>query len=303
MDILKIETFLAIVKLKSISKAADSLFVSQATVSQRLNSLEEIVGFPLIERSKGARSIELTPHGERFVHIAHKWMDLFNDMKSQMAAERKLRLSVGYTESMIIHLFAPFYRSLINNENSTQFDLVLRTERSTEIHKMIVGRELDVGFVYSLHPDSNILTVPLFSEPLVVISLSNYGDGKAGLHPSQLDERHEIYTKWSVDFQAWHQNNWSSSISPYMTLDSEYTIVDYLDPDGLWAIVPTSVAILSKKQNPNIMIYDLLGKPPSRICYKITHRLPRESRKNTLEIFSKLMADFIRSHTDLSLFD
>ena len=304
MDILKIQTFLAIVKFKNISKAADSLFIAQATASQRLSALEETVGFTLIERNRGTRSVELTSKGEQFIIIAHKWMDLFSDMKSQLNAEQKLHLAIGYTESMNIHLFTPFYKSLIHNDKGPDFDLILKTERSTEIHKMIENRELDVGFVYSLHPNSNILITPLFFEPLYVISLSSsYGDHEMELNPSELDRHCEIYTNWSKDFQAWHQNYWDSSITPYMILDSEYIIIDYLDSERLWAIVPWSVAALSQKQNPLIKISKLTVSPPARICYKISHKMPRESRIHTLTLFSSLMAEYIAEQTDLSLFD
>lgn len=304
MDILKIETFLTIVKAKSITKAADSLFVSQATVSQRLNALEEEVGFALLERSKGIRTIKLTSKGEQFILIAHKWMDLFNDMETQIGTEQKLSLAVGYTESMNIHLFSPLYKGLIRGEKGKIFDLTLRTERSTEIHKMIENRELDMGFVYSLHPNNNLLLTPLFFEPLSVISLcTNPEETKTEYHPSELDPRYEIYTNWSSEFQAWHQNFWNSSIPPFMVLDSEYTIVDYLDAENLWAIVPKSVAVLSMKQNPHLKAYKLLEKPPARVCYKISHKLPKESRKNSLMIFSNLLKEYIAEQTDLSLFD
>lgn len=304
MDILKIETFLTIVKAKSISKAADSLFVSQATVSQRLNALEEELGVALLERSKGIRAIKLTPKGEQFILIAHKWMDLFNDMESQLGAEQKLSLAIGYTESMIIHLFAPLYKSLLRGERGKVFDLTLRTERSTEIHKMIENRELDIGFVYSLHPSNNLLITPLFFEPLFVITLGNNPNNmKTAYHPSELDPQFEIYTNWSSDFQAWHQNFWNSAVQPYMVLDSEYSINDYLDSENLWAIVPKSVADMCQKLNPAIYVYKLLEKPPARVCYKISHTLPRESRKKGLALFSNLMTEYIANETVLSLFD
>lgn len=50
MDKDLIETFLAIVDLKTVSGAADILYVSQSTVSHRLNSLEEYLGCALFER-------------------------------------------------------------------------------------------------------------------------------------------------------------------------------------------------------------------------------------------------------------
>jgi DNA-binding transcriptional LysR family regulator len=311
MDIHSIETFLTIVKAKNISRAANLLFLSQATVSQRLNALEGELGFALLERSKGVRSIKLTPKGEKFLLVAYRLMDLYNDIESHVNSEQRLPLSIGYTESINIHVFSQLYKSLLRGEKGMVFDLKLRTERSTEIHKMIENRELDLGFVYSLHPQNNILITPLFREPLCVITLGRESsDLKKEYHPSELDPRHELYSNWSGDFQAWHQNFWDSSIPPYMELDSEYSVIDYLDSGELWAIVPESVANMAHRLDPRYQTSVLLEKPPARICYMISHKLPKESRKNSLKIFSRLLTDYIREETDyiaeqadLSLFD
>lgn len=88
-----------------------------------------------------------------------------------------------------------------------------------------------------------------------------------------------------------------------MVLDSEYIILDYLDSDKLWAIVPKSVALLVNKLNPDIGIYKLLENPPARVCYKISHKLPKESRKSSVTLFSTLLTKYIAEQADLSLFD
>lgn len=67
MNLAEIETFLTIVNTKSITRTADLLFLSQPTVSHRLNSLENELGFPLVIRNKGHKQVELTPKGMDFV--------------------------------------------------------------------------------------------------------------------------------------------------------------------------------------------------------------------------------------------
>lgn len=51
MNLAEIETFLTIVNTKSITKTADLLFLSQPTVSHRLTSLENELGFSLVIRN------------------------------------------------------------------------------------------------------------------------------------------------------------------------------------------------------------------------------------------------------------
>ena len=62
----EIKTFIKIVKYRSISKAAKKLYLTQSTVSHRINVLEEELGVKLIIRRKGYRSIESTHDGEAF---------------------------------------------------------------------------------------------------------------------------------------------------------------------------------------------------------------------------------------------
>ncbi len=65
-----IEAFLAIVKTENLSKAAEFLHLSQATVSYRLKTLEQEMGGLLVERRKGVSQIRLTPKGANFFYIA-----------------------------------------------------------------------------------------------------------------------------------------------------------------------------------------------------------------------------------------
>lgn len=52
MEYKQIEAFLAIVDQKNITKAADSLFVSQSALSCRLKSLEAELGCQFFEKAK-----------------------------------------------------------------------------------------------------------------------------------------------------------------------------------------------------------------------------------------------------------
>ena len=64
-----IHTFLTIASSSSLSKAAESLFVSQPALSHRLSALEEELGTELIIRRKGSRTLELTDAGQRLSQL------------------------------------------------------------------------------------------------------------------------------------------------------------------------------------------------------------------------------------------
>lgn len=69
-----IEAFLAVVKYKTLTKAAESIHISQPALSKRILQLETELGEQLISRRKGQRSIDLTEKGIAFVPLANRFM-------------------------------------------------------------------------------------------------------------------------------------------------------------------------------------------------------------------------------------
>ena len=297
MDIQQLETFINIVNTGSISGAARNMFISQPTISHRLKTLEKEIGMDLIERTPGVRDIRLTQSGKQFISIAYQLIDMWKSLEMLNDVQHTLPVSLGWAESVNIQLFSELYKPLIRGDKGPVFNLSIITERSREIHKMIENRDLDIGFVYSLHPSSNVLITPLFSEQMLVVKHPGRKDsGRTLFHTNELNPQHEIYTRWSNEYDMWHQNMWPASALPFITLDSEYLICDYLDDPDLWAIVPRSVASHLQKTSPGLCIYEISGKPPERVCYKIVHRHPNVSRSSSIDLFSTFLTGFINAH-------
>ncbi len=84
-----------VLKAKSITKAADNLFISRQTISNSLNQLEEELGYPLLIRKKDG--VELTPDGmlfhDRLIQVIESSGNLMQDM-----------LEYGKTYRLPLHL-------------------------------------------------------------------------------------------------------------------------------------------------------------------------------------------------------
>ena len=64
MNTKQIEYFLAVAEELSFTRAAEKLYVSQTAVTQQIQSLEELIGVKLLNRTK--KKVELTPAGQIF---------------------------------------------------------------------------------------------------------------------------------------------------------------------------------------------------------------------------------------------
>jgi len=69
-DFSKIETFFAVVKEKSFSKAAQVLGISQPAVTQQIKNIEAHLGAPIVERKKNGT--KLTKEGKELYRIAKR---------------------------------------------------------------------------------------------------------------------------------------------------------------------------------------------------------------------------------------
>ena len=79
----QIQTFMEVARQRSVSKAAERLFVTQPAVSMQLRQLEEAFGLALVEPT--GRNIMLTDAGEVFLTHATTAMGQFRDLEALMA--------------------------------------------------------------------------------------------------------------------------------------------------------------------------------------------------------------------------
>ena len=90
MTNLDIETFWAVVQHGTMTAAAEALYITQPTLSMRIRALEERVGTPLFERSKGQRHITLTAAGQKFLTLAQRWQQLLSETETLAELEQWL---------------------------------------------------------------------------------------------------------------------------------------------------------------------------------------------------------------------
>jgi DNA-binding transcriptional LysR family regulator len=74
MNLRFVEAFYWVATLRSVSRAAEKLFITQSAMSSRIASLEEELGTLLLDRRD--KSFRLTIAGSRFLTHAQKLLEL-----------------------------------------------------------------------------------------------------------------------------------------------------------------------------------------------------------------------------------
>lgn len=98
MDLYQLETFVAVTRARSITRASELLHLSQPAVSAHIKALEEALGLALFERT--SRGMHLTSHGERLLAKAEQTLAAHRELMAEATRLKgrltgKLRLGAG----------------------------------------------------------------------------------------------------------------------------------------------------------------------------------------------------------------
>ena len=124
MTAVDIEVFLSVCRHKNISKAAEALHITQATLSIRLKALEDELGCLLLIRGKGKRSLSLTAQGQAFYQLALQHRDLMQKMVSVNQSALQETLQISAINSVGNYLLPPVLKRFL--EKYPQMGLTVR---------------------------------------------------------------------------------------------------------------------------------------------------------------------------------
>ncbi len=129
MNLRFVEAFYWVVSLKSVSRAAEKLFITQSAMSSRISTLEEELGVLLLDRSD--KQFRLTVAGMRFFNHAQKLLALQRDIKREMSAaggsqNAAVSLRIGVIESVLHSWLIDWIGHM--RKSSPDFELELTVE-------------------------------------------------------------------------------------------------------------------------------------------------------------------------------
>ena len=175
LDLNSCITFLTVAKAKSISKAANTLHVSQPAVSYNIKILEERLGCKLFIRT--AKGVELTADANKlmyYVENAYNTLQtgfkMLNDSNDLLRGE----IRIGVPTHICIFLIADIIEMFKENYPGIKFSIVNRS--TAEMVDMLEKRELDlIVDSYPINSSKEDITiVDLFDVDNCFVASSKY---------------------------------------------------------------------------------------------------------------------------------
>jgi DNA-binding transcriptional LysR family regulator len=224
MDISELEAFWWIAQTGSFNRAAERLYLTQPSVTARIQSLEKSLGQQLFERRpRGVRLTDagrvLLPHAERILQDVRRARQAISDLQSATGGTLSLgsALTVStYTLPEMLQQFKSKYPAV---------EIAVRTGRSNQIQQLVLEDVVTLGLVHTpLAPHPDIQWITLFDEPIVLVVHPSHPLAREHrISPKQVaseamitPDRHSGY--WSLVERFWASQGLTPRIA--MELDS-----------------------------------------------------------------------------------
>lgn len=147
MDTRQMEYIIQISEERSITKAAEKLFITQSALNQQLQKLEKELGLPLFVRTRS--DWHLTPAGEIYVNTARQILNLKKDAYSQIQ-DLKMKagtgvFSLGLIPERGVNMFTAIYPEFHRKFPDIRIEPVECNVRTMQ--NLITRNELDLGLI------------------------------------------------------------------------------------------------------------------------------------------------------------
>lgn len=164
-----VQSFLVLAEELNFRRSADRLHLDQSALTRRIQKLEHLLGFRLLERS--TREVALTQAGRSFyednAHILQRYGESIQAAR-RIAEGKAGQLRLGYMAFAATELMPAAVARF--RQLHPHVDLGLRYIRTQGQKIALANDEIDLGYMIGPFDHPEYHSVPLSSEPLYVVT-------------------------------------------------------------------------------------------------------------------------------------
>ncbi len=180
--------FKEVARLKSMSKAAETLYISQPTISQKIQEIESYYNIKLFQRF--SKSLGISEEGEIFLEHVDKILNELETIDEIFFYNKEyIMIRVGITLT-IASTIGPELFKKIQSQNP-KLKLQVTVDNTQNIEEMLLQNQLDIALVEGDIHNDNIIHEPIIPDQLVLVCSS----------------KHELAKYDEIDFSALAQQS------------------------------------------------------------------------------------------------
>jgi DNA-binding transcriptional LysR family regulator len=250
VNLRSVESFYWVVTLRSVTRAAEKLHLTQSAMSSRIAMLEQELGVQLLDRRD--KQFRITMAGQRFLVHAERLLELQSDIKAEMgtAAIQPVVLKVGAFESASHSWLMDWVRAM--HKANPMLALELTVETSAVLVDLLGRGALDLAIAALPATGTGLRSLALPAMDMAFV-------GHVDLHKRRRWSIAQLAEQELITFQRGSQ--------PHLAL------LDILDRAG---VEPTRIHKVSSISAMAQLVEDGLGIAtlPTQVLQRLKLRMP-----------------------------
>ncbi|MEW5754869.1 MAG: LysR substrate-binding domain-containing protein [Pseudomonadota bacterium] len=256
----------ALSETRNFTRAAESCFITQSTLSAALKELEEVLGVPLVERDR--QSVLITPIGQEVVKRVREILAAAQDLVEVAAGEAapmKGLLRLG-----VIPTIAPFLLPRCVHRAAERYPalrLALREDLTANLLAQLKDGQLDFALIALPYDTGNLLTEALFDDLLWLVARKGDAEVKAStiyITPALADRLLLLEEGHCLREHALHACGVSPRRAEGLEATSLLTLVQMIESGLGVGLVPEMAVHAGLIASPNLIARPLSRPGPKR---------------------------------------
>ena len=169
MEFKQLQSFAAVVKYESFTKAAEKLFLSQPTISAHIQALEEELHCQLMIRT--TKSIEITPKGMSVYEYAVNILSMRDRMIEECREDPKSIIHLGASTIPSAYILPEILAEY--GKISPHIYFIIHQSDSAGVVEGLTDGVFDVGLVGMKFEDPELACIPFCRDRMVLIAPVN----------------------------------------------------------------------------------------------------------------------------------
>ncbi|ONI41883.1 hypothetical protein AN396_02795 [Candidatus Epulonipiscium fishelsonii] len=194
-------------KLPNITKVANKLYISQPSLSKRIQIIEENFKIQILTRT--SKGIEFTEAGNMLALKAEQYMKFIKEVNSEISDLKNnennvINIACSYTYNK--QYLPQILSNYLKDNPSVNFAVV--TDESSALFKKVCDKEVDVGFVRGTY-HANIYQKKICTTKAYLVTKRHFSREKL-LHLRKIEYKCSDKTKITLD--NWIDNNLNNNV-------------------------------------------------------------------------------------------
>lgn len=311
-----------IYKQKSVSKAAEKLYISQPALSNTLKKAEEELGAAIFNRK--THPFTLTAEGKVYMESIEKILAIQDVAYSKIRDMSDLKggsLRIGVSTALSYYVVPKICRVFCKNHPNT--DISIMTSPTDELYNLLEKNEADLIFTPTYRTPEDYICENLFEEKFVVAVRKDYpgiedlkdyaltyGDIVTGSYPPE-KELDSIEILKNVEFLYNPPSSFiykkrrllvaDSDINQHITPMSNHVALNYnLMLAGMGALLTTDANIAAMHADDNCVFFALNKMPEKEYFSMVYSNKEKESSFRIITEFANVAKELFANGNHLS---